>query len=63
MAFVHRPSLFDKKADESTAYLLVRKHRGGPTGDVRLTWQGRLMSFAPHEDDGEDRLPFQGDDE
>ena len=45
--FVHRPAYFDEQADPAESELLVRKHRNGPTGLVRLHWQADTMRFEP----------------
>lgn len=45
--FVHRPGYFDEQADPTESEILIRKHRNGPTGVVRLHWQADTMRFEP----------------
>lgn len=42
---LHRPSVSDPEADPREAQVIVAKHRGGPTGTVRLDWEGDRMAF------------------
>jgi replicative DNA helicase len=44
--FLHRPVVYDEKADPGEAHLMVAKHRNGPTGLVRLVWLAKRMRFA-----------------
>jgi len=44
--FLHRPGVYDKKADPGEAHVIVAKHRNGPTGLVRLVWLPKRMRFA-----------------
>jgi replicative DNA helicase len=44
--FLHRPVVYDKKADPGEAQVIVAKHRNGPTGLVRLVWLPKRMRFA-----------------
>ena len=60
---LYRPGYYkDVKVDESgapvgaMAELEVGKHRNGPTGMVRLTWNAKSMTFDNYF--GEDGLPF-----
>lgn len=45
VAFVHRPGYFDATQDQSTAELIVEKHRNGETGIVPLEWRPETSSF------------------
>ena len=44
--FLHRPVVYDEKADPGEAQVIVAKHRNGPTGLVRLVWLPKRMRFA-----------------
>ena len=44
--FLHRPVVYDEKADPGEAHVIVAKHRNGPTGLVRLVWLPKRMRFA-----------------
>ena len=46
VAFVHRESYYDEKADERAAEVIIRKHRNGPIGSVMLTFQKELTLFG-----------------
>ena len=43
--FVTAPRYYDSKADPGAAEVNVAKHRGGPTGIVKLTWADRYCLF------------------
>jgi replicative DNA helicase len=44
--FLHRPDAYDPEDRPGEAEVIVAKHRSGPTGMVRLTWQKEYMRFA-----------------
>jgi replicative DNA helicase len=44
--FLHRPVVYDEKADPGEAQVIVAKHRNGPTGLVKLVWLPKRMRFA-----------------
>ena len=44
--FLHRPVVYDEKADPGEAHVIVAKHRNGPTGLVHLVWLPKRMRFA-----------------
>jgi len=41
-----RPGYYDREADQTTAELIVAKHRDGPTGLVELKWQAHCARFV-----------------
>ena len=43
--FLHRPEAYDPEDNPGVAEVIVAKHRSGPTGIVRLTWQKEYMRF------------------
>ena len=43
--FIDRPFLNNPEADPRDATLIIGKNRHGPTGDIPLHWDGRLMQF------------------
>lgn len=46
VAFIYRDEIYNPDSpDRGTAELIVAKHRNGPTGTVRLAFQGRFMKF------------------
>lgn len=45
VAFINRPGVHDKSADQTTAELLIEKHRNGPLGMAKLQWDGGTMAF------------------
>lgn len=51
---VYRDEVYDEDtADRGVAELLVRKHRNGPVGDVRVGWVGEKTLFT-NDLDGEE---------
>jgi replicative DNA helicase len=48
VALVHRPEMYEPENPELRGFaeLLVRKHRGGPLGDVLLRFDGPTCSFS-----------------
>lgn len=46
VTFIYRDDYYDEMSDApNQAEIIVAKHRGGPTGTVRLYWSGRTTSF------------------
>lgn len=43
--FLHRDDAYDPEQNPGEAEVIVAKHRSGPTGMVRLTWQKEFMRF------------------
>ncbi|MDR2379839.1 MAG: replicative DNA helicase [Bifidobacteriaceae bacterium] len=48
---IHPASNEEDNPDRGTAELIVAKHRNGPTGSVRVAFQGHLSQFANLADD------------
>ncbi len=46
VAFVYRESQYDFTYPPDEAELIIRKHRGGPTGTIKLHFNGKMTSFA-----------------
>jgi replicative DNA helicase len=46
VAFVYRESVYNPEHPEDDAELLIRKHRAGPTGTVRLRFDAKVTSFG-----------------
>jgi replicative DNA helicase len=49
VAFVFREKVYRPELDDLTAEILVRKHRNGPTGDVKLTFLDKFTRFEDQE--------------
>ena len=45
IAFLYRPIVYDKNAEEGTAELILAKQRNGPTGIVPLTFMSEYTRF------------------
>jgi replicative DNA helicase len=46
VGFIHRNYIYSKNdAEKNLAELLIRKHRNGPTEDIKLLFQGEYMRF------------------
>ena len=41
---LYRPKVYDDSLD-NTSYVIIAKHRHGPTGEVKLAWQGEYTRF------------------
>jgi len=48
VGFIERPIMSDENADQHEAWLYVRKHRNGPTGQIRLHYHGPTFRFCDH---------------
>ena len=54
--FICRDELYDHESpDTGTAEILIRKHRNGPRGDVRLAFVEHVVAFTGVRDEA-DRL-------
>jgi replicative DNA helicase len=42
---LHRPEAYDPEHDPGEAQFIIAKHRGGPTGMVKLTWIRECTRF------------------
>lgn len=49
---LHRPAYYDPDDDPTVAEVWVDKNRNGPTGPVRLYWDGATTSFRNREEEG-----------
>ena len=45
IAFIYRDHVYNKEADAALAELIVEKQRNGPTGTVKLHFEGRYARF------------------
>lgn len=49
--FIYRDEVYNSDSDEKgTAHILVKKHRNGPTGDLKLTFLDKFAKFADFSD-------------
>lgn len=46
VAFIHRDNYYDETATDSKAELIIRKHRNGMTGSIKLTYKPSVMTFS-----------------
>lgn len=46
--FIHRPEMYSPGTDEGVAEVLIRKHRNGPTGELKLTFLKQYTRFENH---------------
>lgn len=46
VGFVYRDCMYNAASPEDEAEFIIRKHRSGPTGLVRLRYNGRLVCFS-----------------
>jgi len=61
--FLHRPDAYDPEDRPGEAEVVVAKHRSGPTGIVKLTWQRESMRFVDYSNIAEPDGGYFGDDE
>lgn len=59
IAFLYRPIVYDKTANEGDAEVIVAKQRNGPIGTVPLTFRSSLTRF---ENRIEEEVEFQGEE-
>jgi replicative DNA helicase len=45
VGFVYREHMYDSAVPDSEAEFIIRKHRSGPTGTVRVHYNSKLVSF------------------
>lgn len=52
VAFLYRDGYYNKESpDPELTEFIIAKHRSGPTGDVRLRFQGQYTRFVPYADE------------
>ena len=53
MALIYRDEVYDEDTnDKGVAEIIIAKQRNGPTGVVRLSFQGQFTRFGNLADDG-----------
>jgi replicative DNA helicase len=60
IAFLYRPIVYDKNAEERAAEVIIAKQRNGPIGTVPLTFMSEYTRF---ENRAEDDISFGESDE
>jgi len=50
--FLYRPAVYDGSASHSMAELIIGKHRNGPLGTIRLTFDENHCHFSDQTNDG-----------
>ncbi len=67
IAFIYRDHVYNKEADAALAELIIEKQRNGPTGTVKLHFEGRFARFdnwtAREDDFGGGGPSFVGPDD
>jgi replicative DNA helicase len=58
--FIYRGDLYAKEGGDPATKLIVAKHRNGPTGEVRLTFQAIYARFDPLANDHAHVMAAQG---
>jgi len=49
--FIYRDEVYNSDTDEKgMAHIMVKKHRNGPTGDVKLTFLDKFAKFGDLSD-------------
>src|SRR5207245_9803007 len=51
IAFLFRPIVYDKDAEERDAEVIIAKQRNGPTGSVALTFMSEYTRFESHTEE------------
>ena len=46
----HRESYYDEKADEHEAEVIIRKHRNGPVGTIKLRFEKHITLFSDSDE-------------
>ncbi len=50
--FIYRDELYNPNTEDAgVAEIIIRKHRNGPTGDIKLTFKPRFTKFADHTEE------------
>jgi replicative DNA helicase len=50
--FIYRDELYNPKSEDAgTAEIIIGKHRNGPTGVIKLTFQGKFTRFDDHAEE------------
>jgi replicative DNA helicase len=51
IAFLYRPIIYDKNAEERAAEVIIAKQRNGPIGNVRLSFMSEYTRFESRAED------------
>jgi len=54
--FIHRPEMYDDEAMQNYLELIIRKHRGGKIGKVRVNHNGNMNEFFDYNDNNQNHL-------
>lgn len=64
VVFLHRPEMYDPADNPGLAEIIVAKHRSGPTGIIKLTFNKesmRFQNYSPIQDMDRDYFPASAD--
>ena len=53
--FIYRDWVYNKSSSEADAEVIIAKHRAGPTGDIKLRFDGQFTRFYNLDDHVDDR--------